>query len=83
MKYMTKVGELLGGGNSTREQMEKVMELEGKLAEVGCKVQYAVGFLQLFIRHTKGTSPSVTLMLMNENNSSHKKKNGRAVYTDM
>ena len=31
---MTKVGELLGGGNDTREQMAKVLELEGKLANV-------------------------------------------------
>ena len=31
---MTKVGELLGGGNETREQMAKVLELEGELAKV-------------------------------------------------
>ena len=35
MKYMTKVGELLGGGNNTREQMEDVMELEKELAKIG------------------------------------------------
>ena len=34
MKYMTKVGELLGGGNNTRQQMEDVMELEKELAKV-------------------------------------------------
>ena len=34
MKYMTKVGKLLGGGNNTRQQMEDVMELEKKLAKV-------------------------------------------------
>ena len=31
---MTKVGELLGGGNNTRQQMEDVMELEKELAKV-------------------------------------------------
>lgn len=34
MKYMTKVGELLGGGNNTRQQMKDVMELEKELAKV-------------------------------------------------
>ncbi|KAJ7393921.1 hypothetical protein OS493_003590 [Desmophyllum pertusum] len=34
LKYMTKVGELLGGGNETRQQMEKVLELEGELAKI-------------------------------------------------
>ena len=34
LKYMTKVGELLGGGNNTRQQMEDVMELEKELAKV-------------------------------------------------
>ena len=31
---MTKVGKLLGGGNDTKEQMAKVLELEGKIAKV-------------------------------------------------
>ncbi|XP_078355190.1 endothelin-converting enzyme 1-like, partial [Oculina patagonica] len=31
---MTKVGKLLGGGNTTKEQMAKVLELEGKLANI-------------------------------------------------
>jgi len=31
---MTKVGKLLGGGNDTRQQMAKVLELEGKIAKV-------------------------------------------------
>lgn len=34
LEYMTKVGKLLGGGNTTRQQMEKVLELEGKLANI-------------------------------------------------
>ncbi|KAL9985458.1 hypothetical protein ACROYT_G007869 [Oculina patagonica] len=34
LKYMTKVGKLLGGGNTTKEQMAKVLELEGKLANI-------------------------------------------------
>ena len=34
LKYMTKVGELLGGGNNTRQQMEDVMALEKELAKV-------------------------------------------------
>ena len=34
LKYMTKVGELLGGGNNTRQQMKDVMELEKELAKV-------------------------------------------------
>jgi len=31
---MTKVGKLLGGGNDTKEQMAKVLELEGNIANV-------------------------------------------------
>ena len=38
LEYMTKVGKLLGGGNTTRQQMEKVFELEGKLANVSTLV---------------------------------------------
>lgn len=38
LEYMTKVGKLLGGGNTTRQQMEKVLELEGKLANVSTLV---------------------------------------------
>ena len=34
LKYMTKVGKLLGGGNDTKEQMAKILELEGKIAKV-------------------------------------------------
>ncbi|KAM7448959.1 hypothetical protein ABFA07_002968 [Porites harrisoni] len=34
LKYMTKVGELLGGGNNTSQQMEDVMELEKELAKI-------------------------------------------------
>ncbi|XP_020616102.1 endothelin-converting enzyme 1-like isoform X2 [Orbicella faveolata] len=34
LKYMTKVGKLLGGGNDTKEQMAKVLELEGKIAKI-------------------------------------------------
>lgn len=36
VNYMTKIGKLLGSpdSNQTKEQMEKVLELEGKLAQV-------------------------------------------------
>ena len=34
LKFMTKVGKLLGGGSDTKEQMAKVLELEGKIAKV-------------------------------------------------
>lgn len=34
MNYMTKIGKLLGSPDQTKEQMEKVLELEGKLAQV-------------------------------------------------
>ena len=34
MKYMTKIGKLLGGGNNTRQKMEDVMKLEANLAKV-------------------------------------------------
>ena len=34
LKYMTKVGKLLGGGDDTTEQMAKVLELEGMIAKV-------------------------------------------------
>ena len=39
---MTKIGELLGGGNETRQQMEKVLELEGELAKVNNLNNYCV-----------------------------------------
>ena len=35
---MTKVGEILDGGDTTRQQMQNVMEFERKLAEVGSYV---------------------------------------------
>jgi len=34
LEFMTKVGKLLGGGNTTRKQMEDVMKFEGKLAKI-------------------------------------------------
>lgn len=34
LKYMTTVGQLLGGGNDTRQQMEDVSALERKLAKI-------------------------------------------------
>lgn len=34
LKFMTKVGKLLGGGNDTRDQMAAVMELETRLANI-------------------------------------------------
>ncbi|PFX29586.1 Endothelin-converting enzyme 1 [Stylophora pistillata] len=34
LKFMTKVGKLLGGGNDTRDQMAEVMELEARLANI-------------------------------------------------
>lgn len=44
---MTKVGELLGGGNETREQMAKVLELEGELAKVNhCSIYLTKIFKQ-------------------------------------
>jgi len=35
---MTKVGRLLGGGSDTKDQMAKVLELEGKIAKVRKKI---------------------------------------------
>ncbi|XP_068742755.1 membrane metallo-endopeptidase-like 1 isoform X2 [Montipora capricornis] len=34
LDFMTKVGEILDGGDTTRQQMQDVMEFEGKLAEI-------------------------------------------------
>ena len=45
LKYMTKVGKLLGGGDDTTEQMAKVLELEGMIAKVRKLSSHSLGIL--------------------------------------
>ena len=55
LDFMTKVGKLLGGGNETREQMAKVIELEAELA----KVKY----YSMNVQHKKNKQNKITVLL--------------------